>query len=86
MYDDCAAMPVDIIGLDYDFWHEIGKADDKLEPGEEPGPFLLRDCCITPDSNTPLPTWVESVGRRTIDAAMKDAAAKVPGEILRTQE
>ena len=36
MYDDCVAMPVDIIGLDYDWWYELGKADDQLEPGEEP--------------------------------------------------
>lgn len=40
LYDGDTEQPVDIIGLDYDYWHEIGKADDMLEPGEEPMKFV----------------------------------------------
>lgn len=88
MYDDCVAMPVDIVGLDFDFWYEIGKADNDLEPGEEPGPFsaegFLYYARFRHAGEYSLPTWVESLGHRTIDAAMNDAVAKVPGEVLWT--
>ena len=86
MYDDCVAMPVDIVALDCDWWYELSKADDQLEPGEEPEPltaegflYYARFKYAGEDS---LPTWVESAGRRTIDAAMRDAEEKVPGDIL----
>jgi hypothetical protein len=25
---------VDVIGLDYDWWHSLAEADDQLEPGD----------------------------------------------------
>jgi hypothetical protein len=36
LYDNCVYQPVQIFVLDYDYYHEIAKADGQLEPGDEP--------------------------------------------------
>ena len=86
LYDGSIEKPVDIIGLDYDFWYELGKADELLEPGEEPeglSPegllYYVRFRCA---GDTTEPTSVDSPGRVTIEAAMRDAQDKVPKPIL----
>ena len=85
LYDDAVAKPVDIIGLDYDFWYELGKSEDQLEPGERPKPLspegLLYYARFRHAGETSEPTWVDSPGRATIDAAISDAQEKAPGSI-----
>ena len=85
LYDDPIRLPVDIIGLGYDFWYEIGKADGQLEPSEEPEPLspqaLLYYARFQRAGETSEPTWVDSIGRQTIDAAMRDAQEKAPASI-----
>ena len=80
LYDQSVARPVDIVGLDYDFWYELGKADDQLEPGEKPEPLsaegLLYYARFQHAGETSEPTWVESPGRSSVEAAMKDAQEK----------
>lgn len=39
LYDDSVRMPVWIVGLDYDYSYELGKADDRLDEGEAPLEF-----------------------------------------------
>jgi hypothetical protein len=36
LYDNSVYQPVQIFVIDYDYYYEIAKADDQLEPGEEP--------------------------------------------------
>jgi len=85
LYNNEVARPVDIIALDYDFWYELGKADEQLETGEEPEPLspegFLYYARFQRAGETSEPTWVDSPGRRTIDAAMNDAQEKVPRPI-----
>ena len=39
LYADAVEKPVDIVGLPFDFWYELGKADEQLEPSEMPRPL-----------------------------------------------
>lgn len=39
IYGVSAEMPVAVISLQYDFWYELAKSDEQLEPGEEPRPL-----------------------------------------------
>ena len=85
LYDGTVSKPVDIIALDFDWWHELAKADGQLEPDERP---------IEPDAqgwiyyvrfqgalNRSEPTEVDSFGHRTVEEAMSLAQAKVHGPI-----
>ncbi|MBK7951771.1 MAG: hypothetical protein IPK00_24155 [Deltaproteobacteria bacterium] len=85
LYDGSVDMPVDIIGLDYDFWYQIGKADDQLEPGEEPEALspegFLYYVRFRLAGDPTEPTWVDSPGRSSVDAAMRDAQGKAPSAI-----
>jgi hypothetical protein len=36
LYDNSVYMPVQIFVIDYDYYYELAKADEQLEPGEEP--------------------------------------------------
>ena len=36
LYDGTVEMPVYVVRLDYDFWYELGVADDELGPDEVP--------------------------------------------------
>jgi hypothetical protein len=85
LYDKAVSKPVDIVGLDYDFWYEMHKSDGLLAQGEEPEPFspegLLYYARFKKAGDASEPTWVESPGRTTVEAAMRDAQDKVPGPI-----
>jgi hypothetical protein len=85
LYDNAVAKPVDIIGLDYDWWYELAKADGGLEPGEVPEPLshdgFLYYARFQRTGETSEPTWVDTFARQSIDAAMRDAQEKVPVSI-----
>ena len=85
LYDGAVSQPVDIVGLGYDFWYEIGRADDQLEPGERPQPLdadgLLYYLRFRQAGDTETPTWVDSPGYSTIEQAMSAAQEKAPSDI-----
>lgn len=77
--------PVDIVGLPYDFWFELARADDQLEPGEtaqqlgEDG--LLYYVRFRHAGETGERTWPDSSGYDTSEAAMRSAEARAPNGI-----
>ena len=85
LYDGAVDMPVDIIGLSYDFWYEMGAADDQLEPGEIPQvpgeSGLLYYVRFSRAGDVSSPTWPDSIGYRTLDAAMGAAQERLPTAI-----
>lgn len=85
LYDGSVDKPVDVIALDFDFWFEIGRADDRLEPGEVPQP-LGPDGCLyyvrfRHAGEVESRTWVDGGGHPTIEQAMAEAQEKAPTEI-----
>lgn len=83
LYDGLVEMPVDIISLPYDFWYEIGKADDRLEPGETPrlnsdGVLFYVRFRHAGDARNP---WPDSLGSQTVEAAMRSAEDTAPTKI-----
>jgi hypothetical protein len=81
-YDDSVEKPVDIVALGFDFWHEIGRADDALDPEEMRRP-LGPDGCLyyvrfARAGGRELPTWVDSQGETNLEAAMATAQSKLP--------
>jgi hypothetical protein len=39
LYYGSTPQPVSIVALAFDYWYELGRADDQLEVGEEPMPM-----------------------------------------------
>lgn len=79
-------MPVDIVGLPYDFWFELARADgEDPETAESPEPLgadgLLYYVRFRHAGATMEPTWPDSSGYRTVDAAMCAAQKRVPSAI-----
>jgi len=76
VYDGDTPQPVRIIALAYDHWYEIGKADDQLEPDEEP-------TALGPDGVLYYAsfTGVDSAGYPTIIQAMGAAQTRVMAPI-----
>ena len=80
LYDGTASRPVFIVMLDYDFWHEIGKADGLLDSGETPH---LNDAgrqyyaCFREVPESP-PIWMDSPGFDEVQRACEWAQSKVP--------
>jgi hypothetical protein len=85
LYDGTVEMPVDIVGLPFDFWFEIGRSDEQLEPGETPQALgadgLLFYVRFRRAGETSTPTWPDSAGYATVDAAMKAAEERAPSTI-----
>jgi hypothetical protein len=78
-------MAVDIIAFPFDFWYEMAREEEQLEPGEVAGPlgeqgqlYYVRFARAGELGDT---TWVDSHGHATIEEAMKDAQARVAGDI-----
>lgn len=86
LYDDNVEMPVDIVGLTYDFWFELGKADDQLESGEAPTrpgeSGLLFYVRFRRAGETSTPTWPDSAGYVTIGEAIRAAEERAPTAIV----
>ncbi|RZS43538.1 hypothetical protein EV193_102518 [Herbihabitans rhizosphaerae] len=88
VYAEEVARPVDIVGLPYDFWYELARADDQLEPGETAQPLgedgLLYYVRFRHAGETVPRTWPDSAGYDTIDAAMRSAETRAPSPITWT--
>ena len=86
LYDNKVEIPVDIIGLNYDWWYELAKADGMLEPNEKPmhpGPEgLIYYGRFKRAGETVEPTWVDTDGHQELEHAVEATEAKVIGEIL----
>lgn len=88
VYAGEVARPVDIVGLSYDFWYELGRADGQLEPGETAQPLgedgLLYYVRFRHAGETVEPTWPDSAGYDTIDGAIRSAETRAPSRIVWT--
>ncbi len=77
LYDDAVRQPVDIVALDFDFWHEVGSADGQLEPGEKPQSLgdegFLYYVRFKHAGDRTTPTWVDGSGHRSLADAVADA-------------
>ena len=66
IYGGTAEMPVAVISLEYDFWYEMAKADEQLEPDEEPTPLgpegVLYYSCFTSVNSGGYPTIIQAKG------------------------
>ncbi len=86
VYAGEVAMPVDIVGLPYDFWYELARVDEQLEPDETAQALgdegLLYYARFRHAGETVERTWPDSAGYDTIDAAMRDAEARVVSRIV----
>lgn len=85
-YADATDKPVDIVGLPYDFWFELAKADEQLDPDEAPQALgeegLLFYVRFKQAGEAATPTWPDSMGYLTIDLAMKAAEKRAPTSII----
>jgi len=85
LYDGLVEKAVDIVALEYDWWHSLAEADGQLEEGETPLP-LGPDGCLyyvrfQRALNPAESTWVDSYGHQTLSGAMAAAEDKVVGKI-----
>ncbi|GLI28254.1 hypothetical protein ARHIZOSPH14_24960 [Agromyces rhizosphaerae] len=85
LYANAVMQPVDIVGLPFDFWFELAKADGQLEADEESSPLgeggLLYYVRFRHAGDSTEPTWPDSVGYSTIEAAMRAARNSVAAVI-----
>ena len=85
LYDGSVERAVDVIALQYDWWHSLAEADGQLEEGEMPLPLGPDGCLYYVRFQRALdrsqPTWVDSRGDRELSGAMASAEAKVVGGI-----
>jgi hypothetical protein len=75
--------PVHLVETDYDFWHEMTKADGMLEPRDTPGLNAdghLYYVCFR-DIPAAEPLLVDSEGFASPDLAALHALSKVAGPI-----
>ena len=83
LYDDSVAKPVFVVSTDYDYWYEIAKSEDSLEPDEKPDlneeGRLFYVCFKLPPNDEPI--WPDSPGHKSIAKAVEFAESKVPGTI-----
>lgn len=84
LYGGTAPSPIRIVKQNYDFWYEIGKADDQLEPGEEEELneegtlyYVIFKAC----EHREKPWWVDSHGLLDLEAAMRHAEERVQGKV-----
>lgn len=85
LYDGSVELPVDVVGLTYDFWYAIAETDGSLEPGEEPLEAdrrgLIYYVRFWRAGETATPTWPDSGGDLDPEAAMRTAEARAPSPI-----
>jgi hypothetical protein len=90
LYGGSVEMPVDVIGLDYDWWFESSKGADMLEPEEKPMALgeqgLIYYARFKRAGETNEPTWVDSDGHTTPEQAMIAAESKAPTPIVWDQD
>lgn len=80
-YGDDVDKPVDIVALTYDFWFELAEADEQLDPGEIPTQLgaegVLFYVRFRHAGEASTPTWPDSGGLPTLDAAMTAAEERI---------
>ncbi|ROR96662.1 hypothetical protein EDD28_1249 [Salana multivorans] len=85
-YDGVRELPVDIVGLDHDFWFELDRADGVAGPDDRPrqpdAPGLLYYVRFRHAGETSTPTWPDSAGYPTVEEARRAAESRVPGAIV----
>ena len=85
IYGGLVEEAVDIVALDFDWWHSLAVEDQQLEPGEEPMPLgpegLLYYVRFSGALKPPLPMWPDSSGHTDLSVAMQYAETKVMGGI-----
>ena len=85
LYGGTVDTPVDVVALDYDWWHCLDEADAQLEPGQEPTPTGPDGCLYYVRFKWALelsePTWPDSSGYPQLQDAMQYAESKVVGGI-----
>lgn len=85
LYDGTLEQPVDVVALNFDWWHELASADGLLEEGETPLPLgptgFLYYARFQHAGDSSAPTSVDTPGHRTLAAAMEAAERKVAGGI-----
>ena len=82
--DTCGRVPLPrVVEATYDFWFEIAKADDELDPGEEAKlnlEGLVYYVVVRPYS--PSDTfWPDSAGFITLNDARRGAASMLAGPL-----
>lgn len=84
-YGNAVNYPVDIVGLPYDFWFELAKSDDQLDPGETPttpqADGLLYYVRFTHAGEMTTPTWPDSIAYASVESAMRAAEDQAPTPI-----
>jgi hypothetical protein len=77
---------VDIVAFPFDFWYRVGRAAGALDHGETQVPLgpdgVLYYVRFTGAGDARMPTWVESSGRGTLEAAMAAAEERAPTPIV----
>jgi hypothetical protein len=85
LYDGIVERRVDVVGLPYDFFFELAKADGQLEPDEvalDPDVHgLLYYVRFRYAGETTTPTWPDSGGKTDVEAAMREAESRVPSAV-----
>jgi hypothetical protein len=84
LYDGSAEMPVDIVGLEYDWYYEIDKVDDLLEEDDQPIPLgeegLLYHVRFQRAGDTES-LWIDGGCYQRLEDAMKAAQERTPSPI-----
>lgn len=85
LYDGATPMPVDIIALPYNFWHELAQSSSDTPPEEEPASLnsdgQLLYVRFRNAGSTTTQTWPDSPGFRTLAEAVEHAESRVPTTI-----
>ncbi|CAN5220181.1 hypothetical protein BH10PSE4_BH10PSE4_07880 [soil metagenome] len=80
IYDGVAKAPVTVISLPFDYWYELAKGDEHLEPGEEPKPLGPEGVLYYASF-----TGVDSPGYPTVIQAKADAQTRLEVAISWTE-
>lgn len=87
LYDEAVWRPVHVVRMNYDFWYEIAKVHDQLEPGEQPDLNADGFCYYLLYSNPgPKPWWPNESGGHSVAEAMRRAEAALPSTVVWTEE
>ncbi|KAB2339779.1 hypothetical protein [Actinomadura rudentiformis] len=88
LYDGVVPTTVNVVMLDYDFWHVIAEANGDLEPGEVPQLneegrlYYLKYLPAGRPDDGGRPFWPSSQGFHTLAEAVAAAEAALPGPVV----
>jgi hypothetical protein len=86
LYDNLVKREVDVVALDFDWWHELAKANGQLDDSEQaktlgPAGYLYYARFSNAGINRSN-TSVDTEGHETVQGAQAAAQAKAPSEIV----